>query len=73
MYFVAPILLKEKSNKYTFEASKVACDSTGLCLAKIKYYKSKLNKKTFQVVFGNKNDWGNKTNINNNLNMTIIN
>lgn len=73
VYFVAPILLKDKAGKYTFETSKIVIDKTGLCLAKIKYYKSKWNKKTFQVVLGGKKDWANRTNINNNLNMTAIN
>ena len=72
VYFVAPYLLNDKKQKYNFEASKVYIDPTGLCIAKIKYYKSKLFKKSFQVVLGEKRDWGNKKNIENNMNMTAI-
>lgn len=71
--FVAPCILKDKKKRYKFETSKIYIDKTGLCFAKIKYYKSKLFKKSFQVVFGEKKDWGNKLNIDSNLNKSAVN
>ena len=71
--FVAPYILKDKKKKYKFETSKIYIDKTGLCFAKIKYYKSKWYKKSFQVVLGGKKDWGKKLNINSNLNQNAVN
>lgn len=69
-YYLAP---KKKLTNYTFESSKILYDDTRICMAKIKYYKGRGVRKTFQVTFGTKNEWKPNTYNNNNLNMNAIN
>ncbi|MCD7871837.1 MAG: RHS repeat-associated core domain-containing protein [Clostridiales bacterium] len=69
IYYLAP---KKKLSKYTFESSKILYDSTKLCIAKIKYYKGRGVRKTFQVTFGAKSEWSQNTRTEDNLNMNAV-
>ena len=73
LFFVDPVLLNDKSNKFVFKVSKIFIDQFGLCTAVVSYKKKGIHlKRHFQVVFGGKKDWKYMTDINNNLNMSVI-
>lgn len=68
-YYLVPY---KNLNGYTFEVSKIIIDETGLCIVKVKYYKKKIAKKTFQLVFAKKEEWKTNTLSETHLNMNHV-